>query len=80
MQWKRLVLAMLCEIIYNDESQPVDYLFLEVNPAFEHMTELKAKFVLGSSVQDVLPQTESRWIDKFGKVAQDEDLQAILAA
>ncbi len=59
----------LHEIICNDQGQPIDYLFLEVNPAFERMTGLKAESVVGLTVLEILPQTESSWIEKYGKVA-----------
>ncbi|MBW1671644.1 MAG: PAS domain S-box protein [Deltaproteobacteria bacterium] len=59
----------LHKIICNDQGQPIDYRFLEVNPAFEHITGLKAESVLGRTVLEVLPQTEPSWIEKYGKVA-----------
>ncbi len=37
----------LHEIICDEEGRPCDYRFLEVNPAFERLTGLKAEEVLG---------------------------------
>ncbi len=59
----------LHEIILDAEGQPVDYRFLEINPAFEQMTGLKAKDIIGRTVLEVLPGTEKYWIDIYGKVA-----------
>lgn len=59
----------LHEIICNDQGQPIDYRFLEINPAFEEMTGLKAESVIGHTVMEILPQTEHSWIEKYGKVA-----------
>lgn len=59
----------LHEIICNDAGKPVDYRFLAVNPAFERMTGLKADDITGRTVLEMLPGTEQRWIDIYGKVA-----------
>ena len=59
----------LHEIITNGEGRPVDYRFLEVNPAWEAFTGLTAEQVLGRTVLEVLPGTEPYWIDRYGQVA-----------
>lgn len=59
----------LHEIICDQEGAPVDYRFLEVNPAFEQLTGLTAKQVVGKRILDVLPATEPYWIETYGKVA-----------
>jgi two-component system, cell cycle sensor histidine kinase and response regulator CckA len=59
----------LHEILCDDCGNPCNYRFLEVNPAFERMTGLKAEKLIGKKVLDVLPGTEAYWIDAYGKVA-----------
>ena len=59
----------LHEMIYDDEGKPVDYRFIEVNPAFERLTGLKACSLVGRTVMEALPGTESYWIEQYGKVA-----------
>jgi PAS domain S-box-containing protein len=59
----------LHEIICDAEGRPVDYRFLAINPAFERLTGLKTHDVVGKTVLDVLPQTESYWIETYGQVA-----------
>ncbi len=59
----------LHEIICDAQGKPVDYRFLEINPAFEQMTGLKAEIILGRRVREVLPAVESAWIETYGKVA-----------
>ncbi len=59
----------LHEIICDDAGQPVDYRFLQVNPAFERLTGLPAETVIGRTVLEVLPDTERHWIDTYGGVA-----------
>ncbi len=59
----------LHEIICDTSGTPVDYRFLNINPAFERMTGLKAKDVVGRKVLDVLPGIEHHWINTYGRVA-----------
>ncbi|MHB8095407.1 MAG: PAS domain-containing protein [Candidatus Aminicenantales bacterium] len=59
----------LHEIILDGRGAPVDYRFLAVNPAFERLTGLKSKALIGKTVLEVLPETERYWIDIYGNVA-----------
>lgn len=59
----------LHEMIYDDHGNPIDYTFLEINPAFEKMTGLRADTVIGMNILDVLPDTEPYWIISYGNVA-----------
>ena len=59
----------LHEIIRDDQGKAVDYRFLEVNPAFEKLTGVKASDLVGKTVLEVLPNTEQYWIDNAGRVA-----------
>jgi len=63
----------LHEIILNDEGQPCDYRFLEVNSAFQQLTGLETQNLIGRTVRDVLPNTEPKWIEKYGHVALTGD-------
>jgi len=59
----------LHEIITDDQGHPVDYRFLDVNPAFVEMTGIPKSHWIGRTVLDVLPGTEPRWIQAYGQVA-----------
>jgi PAS domain S-box-containing protein len=59
----------LHEIICDASGQPVDYRFLEINPAYERLTGLDARTLLGQTVGTALPAVEKHWIETFGKVA-----------
>jgi len=59
----------LHEIILDEAGKPIDYRFLEVNPAFEAQTGLKAEDIIGRTVLEVLPETEPGWIERYGLVA-----------
>lgn len=59
----------LHEIICDEAGKPVDYRFLQVNPAFEQLTGLRAADILGKTVRQVLPDIEPHWIETYGRVA-----------
>lgn len=59
----------LHEIIVDEQNRPVDYRFIEVNHAFERITGLLSKDIIGRTVREVLPNTESFWIERYGEVA-----------
>ena len=60
-------------IVTNANGKPIDYIYLEVNDAFENATGLKKENIIGKKVTEVLPGIEQDpvgWIDIYGKVAQ----------
>lgn len=57
------------EVILDDDGSVIDYRYLDVNPAFETMTGLKAEDVIGKRVLEIIPNIEKYWIDAFGSVA-----------
>jgi len=59
----------LHEIICDGEGRPVDYRFLDANPAFERITGLAAADIAGKTVREVLPLIEPVWIETYGQVA-----------
>jgi len=59
----------LHEMIFDSDGKPVDYKFLEVNSAFERLTGLHKKDLIGKRVLEVLPNTEKYWIENYGEVA-----------
>ena len=57
------------EIIVNDKKEPIDYKFLDVNAKFEEITGLKRSEILNKRVLELMPNTESSWIKRYGEVA-----------
>jgi PAS domain S-box len=60
----------LHEMIFDENNLPLDYRFIEVNPAFERLTGLKACQIIGKTVREVIPEIEQHWIDFYGAVAK----------
>ncbi len=59
-------------IVPDNEGNPCDYVFLEVNPAFERLSGLSADEILGKRATAVLPKFDKEfmsWIEKCGRVA-----------
>ncbi|NPD87014.1 PAS domain S-box protein, partial [Lentimicrobium sp. L6] len=62
------------KIIVDEQGKPTDYEFLEVNPAFERITGLKAKEIIGKTVCEVLPgirEGNFDWVQYYGDIALD---------
>ena len=59
----------LHEIVTDENGEPCDYRFIEVNPAFERLTGLKRDDIVGRSMWEVLPNNEQCWVETYGKVA-----------
>ncbi len=60
------------KIIVDEHGMPSDYVFLEVNEAFEKLTGLKKKDIIGRAVTEVIPgirEADFDWIGTYGKVA-----------
>ncbi len=59
-----------CKMLFDDRGHPVDFVFLEVNSAFERLTGLKN--VIGKKVAEVIPGTKESYPEVFeiyGRVA-----------
>ena len=60
----------LHEIVVDDNNQPIDYVFLEINPAFEKLTGIREDQAVGKRVKEILPAVENdRFIQIYGQVA-----------
>ena len=55
------------EMIFDANRKPVDYRFLEINPAFEKQTGLRN--AQGKLMRELAPDHEAHWFELYGKVA-----------
>ena len=55
------------EMIFDAHGKPVDYRFLEINPAFEKQTGLRN--AQGKLMRDLAPDHEAHWFEIYGKIA-----------
>jgi two-component system, cell cycle sensor histidine kinase and response regulator CckA len=59
----------VADVVVDESGTPVDYRFLEANPALERVTGLRSEKLIGRLVSDAVPGVDPRWIDVFGAVA-----------
>jgi len=62
----------LHKIVLDKNNQPINYVFLEINAAFEQQTGLKKDDIIGKKVTQALPGIENEavdWIGQYGSVA-----------
>ncbi|VXC35877.1 PAS domain S-box protein [Sphingomonas sp. 8AM] len=57
----------LIEVRCDDAAKPIDYRFLEVNPAFERQTGLID--APGNWMRDLAPNHEQHWFDMYARIA-----------
>jgi PAS domain S-box-containing protein len=55
------------QMIFDAERKPVDYRFLEANPAFEEQTGLQQ--AVGHTARELIPDLEEYWFETYGNVA-----------
>lgn len=60
----------LHKIVLDETGEPVDYIYLEANSAFEKLTGLQVQNIIGKKVTEVIPEIEKdNFIHTYGKVA-----------
>ena len=57
----------IIEVIFNSDNKPVDYRFLEINPAFKRQTGLH--HAEGKLMRSLVPEHEENWFQTFGRIA-----------
>jgi len=60
------------QMVVNSEKIPVDYIFLEINKAFEALTGLSRDMVIGKKATEVYPNIKESsfdWIEAYAKIA-----------
>lgn len=57
----------IVEMLFDGDA-PVDYRFMEVNPAFERQTDIVD--APGRLMRDIAPEHEQHWFDRFGEIAR----------
>jgi two-component system CheB/CheR fusion protein len=58
----------IIEMLFDDQDEPFDYRFIEVNPAFESQTGLRD--AAGRTMRELAPQHEEHWYRRYGRIAR----------
>jgi PAS domain S-box-containing protein len=74
-QFKTLFMSIsegfyISEIIYDDNGDPCDYRYLEVNPKFEQILGLSRDQIVGKRYKELVPVDTTQWLDNYCKVAR----------
>jgi signal transduction histidine kinase/CheY-like chemotaxis protein len=56
------------EMVYDQNCKPIDYCFIDINPAFEEQSGFKQ--ALGKTIRQFDPNHEAHWFDVYAKVAK----------
>jgi PAS domain S-box-containing protein len=56
------------EVLFDADHRPVDYRFLEVNPAFARFTGLTD--AVGKTARELVPNLEQHWVEIYGNIAR----------
>ena len=62
-----------CRMIFDEKDEPVDFMYLEINDAFEKLTGLKRETVVGRRVSEAIPGTKEanpEIFEIYGRVAR----------
>jgi PAS domain S-box-containing protein len=60
-----------CQMIFDDKNQPADFIYIEVNDAFEALTGLRRNDIIGKKVTEAIPaikEANPEVITTYGKV------------
>ncbi|MFN8663442.1 MAG: ATP-binding protein [Thermomicrobiales bacterium] len=63
----------LIEVIFDAENRPLDYRFLETNPAFEEHSGLHD--AVGHTARELVPNLDKQWFETYGRVARTGEPQ-----
>lgn len=57
----------IIEVLFDAQSKPNDYRFVEINPAFEQHTGFRN--AVGRTIRELVPEHDQSWFDIYGQVA-----------
>ncbi len=57
----------IIDVIFDEAGHPIDYLFLETNPAFVRQTGIDD--AVGKRMREIAPDHEQHWFDIYGRIA-----------
>ena len=55
------------EVLFDENDNPIDYRFLEVNPSFEKQTGIQN--ARGRRMREIAPRHEEHWFEIYGRIA-----------
>jgi two-component system CheB/CheR fusion protein len=68
----------LHEVLYNNKGDIYDYVFLEVNNAFEKLTGLHTADVVGKKASEIYPDMYKIWLKVYSEVIQTKKTKSVV--
>ncbi|MBD2261167.1 PAS domain S-box protein [Pseudanabaena sp. FACHB-2040] len=60
----------ICEMLFDENDEPTDYRFLEVNAAFERLTGLEQ--AIGKTARELVPNYGAHWLEIYSSVVRTQ--------
>jgi PAS domain S-box-containing protein len=60
----------LFEIVYENDSRPIDARYIDVNAAFEQTFRLNRGEIVGKRLSEILPELGADWLEIYARVAE----------
>ncbi len=57
----------IIEMIFDEKENPIDWIYVETNPAFLQHATVEFK---GKRISEIMPEIEAFWLEKYGSVAK----------
>ncbi|MBD1833287.1 PAS domain S-box protein [Cyanobacteria bacterium FACHB-472] len=61
----------ICEMLFDENDEPIDYRYLEVNAAFERLTGLEQ--ASGKTMRELVPNHEAYWFEIYGSLVRTRE-------
>ncbi|MBD2087740.1 PAS domain S-box protein [Coleofasciculus sp. FACHB-542] len=61
----------ICEVLFDENEEPIDYRYLEVNAAFERLTGLEQ--ASGKTMRELVPNHEDYWFEIYGSLVRNRE-------
>jgi len=59
----------LVKLMFDENGQPFNFIFMEVNTAYEELFNRKKKDIIGKSIREISRGVEQEWISRLGSIA-----------
>jgi PAS domain S-box-containing protein len=74
-QFKALFISLregfyISEIIYDDNNNPCDYRYIDINPKFEQIIGLSRDQIIGKRYKELVPYDTTQWLNNYFMVAR----------
>jgi PAS domain S-box-containing protein len=60
----------LHEMIWDEKGNPIDFIWLDANPTYEEITNLKKEEIVGKRGKEVIPNLEQKWLELYADVTK----------